>query len=124
MPSKAKTPAKAAARKANSPPVKRAPPAAHATAISKRVHKSAPSTPAPLPVPDLTGTKQSHLIAMLRSPSGTSIQAMTGATGWQPHTVRGVISGVLRKRLGLNVSCSAPDASGGRTYRIVDAAKA
>jgi hypothetical protein len=49
---------------------------------------------------------------------------MTRTTGWQPHTVRGVISGVLRKRLGLNVSCSAPDAAGGRTYRIVDTAKA
>jgi len=123
MPSKAKTPSKPATRKA-SLSVKRAPSAARATAISKRVHKSAPSTRAPLPVAEPTGTKQSQLIAMLRSPDGTNIQAMTGTTGWQPHTVRGVISGVLRKRLGLNVSCSAPDASGGRTYRIVDAAKA
>ena len=66
-----------------------------------------------------TGTKQSQLIALLRSSQGTSIDAMTAATGWQPHTVRGTISGVLRKRLGLNVICTAE--AGRRTYRIVEA---
>ena len=45
---------------------------------------------------------------------------MTAATGWQPHTVRGTISGVLRKHLGLNVICTAE--AGHRTYRIVEAA--
>ena len=65
-------------------------------------------------------TKQSQLIALLRSSQGTSIDAMTAATGWQPHTVRGTISGVLRRRLGLNVICTAE--AGHRTYRIVEAA--
>ena len=39
------------------------------------------------------------------------------ATGWQPHSVRGAISGLLRKRLGLNVVL-ARNAAGERVYRI------
>ena len=39
-------------------------------------------------------------------------------TGWQAHTVRGTISGVLRKRLGLSVTCAASEGGGTRVYRI------
>lgn len=45
---------------------------------------------------------------------------MTNATGWQAHSVRGVISGVLRKKLGLNVQSATVD--GTRRYRIVASA--
>lgn len=92
---------------------RKAAPARNPAASAKRRVK-------PAPAPQPTGTKQSQLIALLRSPQGTSIEAMTSATGWQPHTVRGTISGVLRKRLGLNVTCTAE--AGSRTYRIVEAA--
>lgn len=51
------------------------------------------------------GSKQSQLIALLRSPAGGTIDQLTQLTGWQPHSVRGVISGALRKRLKLNVTC-------------------
>ena len=44
-------------------------------------------------------------------------------TGWQAHTVRGAISGVLRKRLGLNVVCDAVG-SEVRRYRIVGSVSA
>ena len=40
------------------------------------------------------------------------------ATGWQPHTVRGAISGMLRKKLGLNV-VQAHNDTGERVYRVV-----
>ena len=40
------------------------------------------------------------------------------ATAWQPHTVRGAISGLLRKKLGLNVVLAHND-SGERVYRVV-----
>lgn len=64
------------------------------------------------------GSKQARLIALLRSPSGGTIEQMSALTGWQPHTVRGTISGVLRKRLGLEVA-TEPGADGGsRIYRI------
>lgn len=47
---------------------------------------------------------------------------MTELTGWLPHTVRGMLSGSLRKRLGLNVQHSLQD--GVRVYRIVPAGEA
>jgi hypothetical protein len=63
-------------------------------------------------------SKQAQLIALLSVSSGASMAQLTTLTGWQPHTVRGTISGALRKRLGLNVQCGAED--GVRVYRIVE----
>jgi hypothetical protein len=62
------------------------------------------------------GSKQSRIIAMLRSPSGTTIAAMTKATGWQQHSVRGFLAGVVRKRLKLKLGSEKVD--GNRVYRI------
>ena len=55
---------------------------------------------------------------MLRAPSGATIDAMVDATGWQQHSVRGFLAGVIRKKLGLNLVSAA--AEGGRIYRITD----
>ena len=64
------------------------------------------------------GTKLAALVVALRRPQGaTSLQLML-ATGWQPHSVRGAISGMLRKKLGLNVVL-AHNKSGERVYRVV-----
>lgn len=64
------------------------------------------------------GTKLAALVVALRRPQGaTSLQLML-ATGWQPHTLRGVISGMLRKKLGLNVVLAHND-TGERAYRVV-----
>ncbi len=68
---------------------------------------------------DASQSKQSQLIAMLGSASGASMAQMTSLTGWQRHTVRGAISGALRKRLGLNVQCRVEE--GVRIYRILEA---
>jgi hypothetical protein len=62
------------------------------------------------------GTKQSHVIAMLQSPAGATIAAMMKATGWQQHSVRGFLAGVVRKRLKLKLRSKKVD--GERTYRI------
>jgi uncharacterized protein DUF3489 len=64
------------------------------------------------------GTKHSQVVAMLRDPAGTTIAAIMSATGWQQHSVRGFLAGVVRKKLGLNLA-SEPGESG-RIYRIVD----
>ena len=64
------------------------------------------------------GTKLAALVVALRRPQGaTSLQLML-ATGWQPHSVRGAIAGMLRKKLGLNVVL-AHNKSGERVYRVV-----
>ena len=62
------------------------------------------------------GTKQSAAIAMLRSPRGTTIDGLMKATGWQQHSVRGFLAGVVRKRLALNLDSSLVE--GRRVYRV------
>lgn len=68
-------------------------------------------------IPVRRGTKLAALVVALRRAQGaTNLQLML-ATGWQPHSVRGAISGLLRKRLGLNVVLTL-NAADERVYRI------
>ncbi len=62
------------------------------------------------------GSKQSLVIAMLRSPSGATAAAMMAATGWQQHSVRGFLAGVVRKKLKLKLRSTKID--GQRVYCI------
>ncbi len=65
-----------------------------------------------------TGTKHAQVVAMLQDQLGTTIAAIMAATGWQQHSVRGFLAGVVRKKLGLNLMSEPGE--GGRVYRIVD----
>jgi hypothetical protein len=65
------------------------------------------------------GSKLEQIVALLRRPSGASIEQLTAATGWQSHSVRGAISGSLKKKLGLAVVSDKSD--GSRVYRLVAA---
>ncbi len=67
------------------------------------------------------GTKQALLIDLLKRKKGATIEEIVEATGWQPHSVRGAISGALKKKLGLTVT-SDPVEKRGRVYRIVERA--
>lgn len=68
-------------------------------------------------IPVRPGTKLAALVVALRRPQGaTNLQLML-ATGWQPHSVRGAILGLLRKRLGLDVTLTR-NAAGERVYCI------
>ena len=51
-----------------------------------------------------SGTKQATLIALMQRPQGASIDELCEATSWLPHTIRGVFSNTLKKRLGLTVT--------------------
>ena len=68
--------------------------------------------------PGRVESKQARIIAMLRTPGGATIEAMVHATGWQQHSVRGFLAGVVRKRLGLNLISDTGES--GRVYRIDD----
>ncbi len=76
--------------------------------------KSKQSLPAVRP-----GTKQALLIDLLKRKNGATIDEAVAATGWQPHSVRGAISGALKKKLGLAVSSEKADGRG-RVYRIAE----
>ena len=63
-------------------------------------------------------SKKAHIIAMLQAPGGATIEAMARATNWQPHSIRGFLAGVVRKKLGLTLVST--DGANGRVYRITD----
>jgi len=69
-------------------------------------------------IPVRSGTKLAALVMALRRPQGATSLELMLSTGWQPHTVRGAISGMLRKKLGLSVT-SEKRADGQRAYRVV-----
>jgi hypothetical protein len=55
---------------------------------------------------------------MLQTADGATVEAMARATEWQPHSVRGFLAGVVRKKLGLTLVSAAGE--NGRVYRITD----
>ena len=63
-------------------------------------------------------SKQDVVIAMLRQPEGATVDEVASVTGWQRHTVRGVFSGTLKKKLGLTLSSAQEER--GRVYRITE----
>jgi len=64
-------------------------------------------------------SKQAEVIGLLRRPEGVTVDEVRAATGWQPHTVRGVFSGALKKKLGLAIVAAKEER--GRVYRIAEA---
>jgi uncharacterized protein DUF3489 len=67
-------------------------------------------------------SKQDGVIAMLRRAEGATIDEVASVTGWQRHTVRGVFSGTLKKKLGLTLASAKEER--GRVYRIAEPASA
>jgi hypothetical protein len=74
-----------------------------------------------LPEPELQAdakrpSKQGNVIAMLRRPEGATVDEVATAMGWQRHTVRGLFSGTLKKKLGLTLASAQEER--GRVYLI------
>jgi hypothetical protein len=64
------------------------------------------------------GTKTERIIALLKRPSGATINDIMAETGWQAHSVRGFISSQLSKRLGFRIKSFK--GGGERVYRIME----
>jgi hypothetical protein len=102
-------------------------PAAAKRKAKANAAKPAKAAPAEKPTPR-AGTKQARMIEMLKRPEGATVAQIAEATGWQKHTIRGAISGALKKKLGLNVEATrtrevGPEKTGAKgsstVYRIV-----
>ena len=75
--------------------------------------------PDPEPQSDTKGaSKQEAVIAMLHRPEGATVEEVASAMGWQRHTVRGLFSGTLKKKLGLALASAKEER--GRVYRIAE----
>ena len=79
------------------------------------------AAPEPAPIPAPKG-KVGALVALMRRSEGATVDAMMAATGWQAHSVRGALSGSVKKGLGLSVGSEKVD--GVRVYRIAEEVEA
>jgi hypothetical protein len=65
------------------------------------------------------GSKTAKILRLLRRPDGASLAELTKVTGWQPHSMRGFLSGAVKAKMGLKISSIKRD-DGERAYRVPD----
>ena len=82
-----------------------------------RRNKASKKAPRPSFKSNRSGSKQARVIEMLQRAQGATIAAIMKATGWQPHSVRGFLTGVVGAKLGLTLKSEKPGKE--RVYRIV-----
>jgi len=96
------------------------PVAASAVATARKHKRQTDAEPAPMtggadtpkPVAIRAGTKQAQIIALLQRPEGASIGEIVEASGWLAHSARGMISGGLKKKLGLPITAEKVEGRG------------
>lgn len=62
------------------------------------------------------GSKLAAILELLARPEGATIAELAAATDWQPHSIRGALSGVLAKRYGVVLASEVVEGRG-RVYR-------
>ncbi len=67
--------------------------------------------------PAREGSKTDQVLHLLKRSGGATAKELIQATGWQPHSVRGFLSGTIRKKMGLAVTSSKTE-DGERTYSV------
>jgi hypothetical protein len=85
--------------------------------VVKKGAPQAPGRPKAVQPKPRANSKQAEVIGLLHQPQGATIPVVMKATGWQPHSVRGFLTGVVRK-LGLTLGSEKPK-DGERIYRIM-----
>jgi len=73
---------------------------------------------APKPGMPRPGSKAATVLELLQRPQGVGLKDLIKATGWQPHSVRGFLSGIVTKKMGLKVK-SIKAESGERRYKVL-----
>lgn len=69
--------------------------------------------------PLILPTKLSRVLALLKGADGASLSELMQATSWQRHSVRGFLSGTVKKKLGLSL-ISTISVEGLRRYKIIE----
>lgn len=101
-----------------------APAKKEATAATQRAHAAPPkdkqtrkAARAKKPAPARRGSKTAKILDLLKRPGGITLKELMKTTGWQAHSVRGFLSGTLRKKMGTPVE-SSKRADGERVYLL------
>jgi hypothetical protein len=96
----------------------RIPKRAQAGTPARQTKKAKPSGPAKKTATPERRTKTAKILALLKRPGGASLQQLRKATRWQAHSVRGFLSGTLKRKMGLRLASNKLQ-GGQRTYRII-----
>ena len=87
------------------------------TTVAKKAAKSPQKTGQAKAQDARQGSKTAQVLHLLRRPRGATLKELTKATGWQPHSVRGFLSGALGKKRGLTITAHQRD-GGERSYSV------
>jgi hypothetical protein len=66
---------------------------------------------------DARDSKTARILDLLKRPEGVTSRELMKATGWQPHSVRGFLSGTVVRKMGLTITSTKGD-DGQRTYSV------
>ena len=84
---------------------------------TQRKRANPPKRPAGRGSKEASSTKTQACLDLLSRPSGATLEEMQEATGWQRHSVRGLLAGKIKKMPGVNLTSEKPG-DGPRRYHV------